>query len=167
MWVVNVYAPPMKMSPVRFLQTAVVLIGIGALALLLVEPHLEGRNLHATLFEIYFRDPFLAYVYVVSVFFFVGLSRVYLLLGYVGQGSTFSRQSLRAVRTLKHCAMLLAASIAMAMIYLFVVVRGEDDIAGGVAVSLVLLVGSAVVAAVASALEGTVRRLVAATAKTA
>jgi hypothetical protein len=157
----------MKMSPVRFLQAAVVLIGIGAFALLLVEPHLEGRNLHATLFEIYFKDPFLAYVYVVSAFFFVGLSRVYLLLGYVGQGSTFSPQSLKAVRTLKHCAMLLAASIAAAMTYLFVVIRGEDDIAGGVAVSLVLLVGSAVVAAVASALESAMQRVVGVTAKTA
>lgn len=39
----------------------VVLGGIGALAFMLWEPHLEGRNAHAGLFEIYFKDPFLAY----------------------------------------------------------------------------------------------------------
>ncbi len=49
----------------------VVFLGIGALGFLLWEPHLEGRNAHATTFEIYFHDPFLAYVYVGSIPFFV------------------------------------------------------------------------------------------------
>jgi hypothetical protein len=44
--------------PTIFLQAVIVLIGIGALALMLWEPHIEGRNAHATLFEIYFNDPF-------------------------------------------------------------------------------------------------------------
>jgi hypothetical protein len=39
--------------PTIFLQAVIVLIGIGALALMLWEPHIEGRNAHATLFEIY------------------------------------------------------------------------------------------------------------------
>lgn len=54
----------MKAQSVRletmFLQAVVVLIGIGALAFLLWEPHLKGRNANATTFEIYFNDPFLA-----------------------------------------------------------------------------------------------------------
>ena len=41
-----------------FLQVVIVLLGIGALALMLWEPHVEGRNARATLFEIYFKDPF-------------------------------------------------------------------------------------------------------------
>jgi hypothetical protein len=57
----------MKRSSALFLQAAIVLIGIGALAFLLWEPHIEGRNAHATTFEIYFKDPFLAYVYVGSI----------------------------------------------------------------------------------------------------
>ena len=54
----------MKRSSTIFLQVVIVLIGIGALALMLWEPHIEGRNAHATLFEIYFKDPFLAYAYI-------------------------------------------------------------------------------------------------------
>jgi hypothetical protein len=54
----------MKKSSTIFLQVVLVLIGMAALAFLLWEPHLEGRNVHATLFEIYFKDPFLAYAYV-------------------------------------------------------------------------------------------------------
>ena len=52
---------PMKKGPTIFLQVVIVLIGMGALGLMLWEPHIEGRNAHATLFEIYFKDPFLAY----------------------------------------------------------------------------------------------------------
>lgn len=48
-------------------------LGISTLALMLWEPHLEGRNVNATLFEIYFRDPFLAYAYTASIVFFVAL----------------------------------------------------------------------------------------------
>jgi hypothetical protein len=59
--------------PTIFLQAVIVLIGIGALALMLWEPHIEGRNAHATLFEIYFNDPFLAYAYLASIPFFVAL----------------------------------------------------------------------------------------------
>ena len=40
----------MKISSTRFLQIVIVLIGIGALALMLWEPHIEGRNAHAGLF---------------------------------------------------------------------------------------------------------------------
>jgi hypothetical protein len=50
-----------------FLQVVIVLIGIGVLAFMLWEPHVEGRNAHATVFEIYFHDPFLAYAYIGSI----------------------------------------------------------------------------------------------------
>jgi hypothetical protein len=50
-----------KRGATLFLRAVLVLIGIGALALLLWEPHIEGRNAHATLSAIYFKDPFLAY----------------------------------------------------------------------------------------------------------
>jgi hypothetical protein len=57
----------MKRSSTVFLQLVVVLIGIGALALMFWVPQTEGRNAQATLFEAYFRDPFLAHAYVASI----------------------------------------------------------------------------------------------------
>lgn len=51
--------------------------GFCALGFLLGEPLLEGRNAHANLFAVYFKDPFLAFVYLGSVPFFVGLHRAY------------------------------------------------------------------------------------------
>ena len=75
----------MKRSSTIFLQVVIVLIGIGALALMLWEPHIEGRNAHATNFEIYFRDPFLVLVYIGSIPFFVSLYQAFKVLGYAGQ----------------------------------------------------------------------------------
>ncbi len=74
----------MKRSSTIFLQVVIVLIAIGALALMLLEPHLEGRNAHATIFQIYVNDPFLAYAYTGSIAFFVALYQAFKLLGYVG-----------------------------------------------------------------------------------
>ena len=63
----------MKRGSILFLRAVLVLIAVGALALLLLEPQTEGRNAHATTYAIYFNDPFLAYVYVASIALFAAL----------------------------------------------------------------------------------------------
>jgi hypothetical protein len=91
--------------PTIFLQAVIVLIGIGALALMLWEPHIEGRNAHATLFEIYFKDPFLAYAYLASIPFFVALYQAFKVLGYIRQNKAFSQVTVKSLRTIKFCAL--------------------------------------------------------------
>jgi Protein of unknown function (DUF2975) len=147
----------MKRSPAIFLQAIIVLIGIGALTLMLWEPHLEGRNVHASLFHIYFNDPFLACAYMTSVPFFVALYQAFMLFGYIGRNKVFSLNSVRALRTIKYFAISLVAFLLAAEACFFTVVRGQDDIAGGVAISLFLILVSAVVAAAASVLETTLQ----------
>ena len=142
----------MKRSSTIFLQVVVVLIGIGALALLLWEPHIEGRNAHATLFEIYFNDPFLAWAYTASIAFFVALYQTCKLLGYIGQNKVFSQNSVRALRTIKYCANIIVGFIVAAEAYLFIV-RPGDDIAGGVFMGLLIIFVSGVVAIVAAMFE--------------
>ena len=71
---------------------------------MLWEPHVEGRNAHATTFEIYFKDPFLAFAYIASVPFFVGLYQAFKLLGYAGQNKIFTQEAVKALRTIKYCA---------------------------------------------------------------
>jgi hypothetical protein len=146
-------APSARRGSIIFLQLVIVFIGIGALALMLWEPHLEGRNAHATLYEIYFKDPFLAYAYLASIAFFVALFQAFTLLGYIGQNKVFSLDSVRALRTIKYCAMALVAMIGAAVAYLFIAVRGKDDIAGGVAMGVVMIFVSAVIATAAAVFE--------------
>lgn len=143
----------MKRSSTIFLQIVIVLIGIGALALMLWEPHLEGRNAHATLFEIYFKDPFLAYAYTASIAFFVALYQAFKLLGYIGANQVFSQRSVKALRTIKYCALTLIAFIVGAEAYFFIFQRGKEDIAGGVMIGLLMIFVSVVAATAAAVFE--------------
>jgi len=134
-----------------FLRAVVVILGIGALALLLWEPHLEGRNAHATLFEIYFKDPFLAYVYVASIPFFVGVYHAFKVLGNVGRDKEFSPSGVRSLRTIKHCAIALIGGVALAEV--FIMLDHSDDRAGGVFIGVVIIFASIVVATAMAVLE--------------
>ena len=151
----------MKKSSTIFLQVVIVLIGIGALALMLWEPHLEGRNAHATLFQIYFNDPFLAYAYIASIAFFIALNQAFKLLGYVGRSEVFSQHAVKALRTIKYCAMSLVGFLLAAEAYFFIVRRGKDDIAGGVMMGLFMIFVSVIVATVAAVFERTLQSAVA------
>ena len=150
----------MKRSSIIFLQMVIVLVGLVALALMLWEPHLEGRNAHATVFQVYFNDPFLAYVYLASIAFFTALYQAFRLLGYVGRNEVFSQRSVQALRTIKHCAMSLVVFIAGAEAFFFIVQRGKEDIAGGVMMGLLLMFVSAVIATAAAVFEKTLQSAV-------
>ncbi len=149
----------MKKASTIFLQTVLVLLGIGVLAFMLLEPRMEGRNAHATLTQVYFNDPFLVYAYTASIAFFVGLYQGFMLLGYIRQNKVFSVRAVKALRTIKCCAFALIGFILAPLAYLFIV-RPGDDIAGGVAVGLFLLFVSGVVAAAAAVSEKTLQSAV-------
>lgn len=150
----------MKRSSTIFLQIVIVLIGIGSLLLLLWEPHLEGRNVNATLFEIYFKDPFLAYIYIGSIAFFSALYQAFKLLGNIGRDEVFSLSSVMALRTIKYCALIIIGFILGAEAYIFIAIRGTDDTAGGVAMGMAILFVSAVVATTATVFEKTLQAAV-------
>lgn len=102
------------------------LIGIGVLALMLWEPHLEGRNAHATPFEIYFKDPFLAYVYVGSIPFFVALYRAFGLFRDVRQNGEFSQVTVNALRAIKQCGIVLMGFVAGGIVFIIMFGDKED-----------------------------------------
>src|SRR2546428_12573587 len=113
----------MKRSSTIFLQVVILLLGVGVLALLLWEPQVEGRNVNATLFEIYVKDPFLAYVYLAFVPFFVGLYQAFKTLAYARRNEIFSQRSVRALRIIKYCALTSAVFVVGAETYIFIFVR--------------------------------------------
>jgi len=141
----------LKKGPTIFLQVVIVLIGIGALALMLWEPHIEGRNAHATLFKIYFKDPFLAYAYLASTPFFVALYQGLKVLGYIGQDKAFSQATVKALRTIKFCALAIIGFVALGE--LFIMLGNSDDRAGGVFMGILITFGSAVIATAAVVFE--------------
>ena len=141
----------MNRSATIFLQVVIVLIGIGGLAILLLEPHVEGRNTHATLFQIYFNDPFLAYVYVASIPFFVALYQAFKVLGYAGQNQVFSPVAVKALRIIKYCAIAIIVFVAGAEI--FILLNGEEDKPAGVFIGILITFASIVIATATAMFE--------------
>lgn len=141
----------MKRSSTVFLQVVIVLIGIGALALMLWEPHVEGRNAHSTLFEIYFKDPFLAYAYIASIPFFIALYQAFKVLEYVRQDKIFSQATVKALRTIKYCAIAIIGFVAVSVI--FMIFADDDDRPAGVFMRILIAFPSIVVATAAAMFE--------------
>src|SRR3954465_11375955 len=118
----------MKRSSTIFLQIVIVLVGVGALALLLWEPQIEGVNAHATNFEIYFKDPFLALVYAGSIPFFIALYQAFKVLGYARQNKVFSAKAVKALRIIKYCALSIIGFVVVEEIVI-ILNHGDDDAA--------------------------------------
>jgi hypothetical protein len=150
----------MKKTSTVFLQIVILLIGIGILAALLWEPWLEGVNAHATSFtQIYFDDPFLAFVYTMTIPFFIGLYQAIRLLGLVGKNQVFSLAAVKAMRTIKYCALITASAIIAVDAYLMLHARlnpqlaATDDPAGAVALGLMATFASLIVATAAAVFQ--------------
>lgn len=141
----------MKRTSTVFLQIVVVLIGIGALALLLWEPHIEGVNAHATLFQVYL-DPFIALVYAGSIPFFVGVYQAFKVLGYAGKNRIFSPAAVKALRTIKFCAIAIIGFVVIEEVVIMLN-HGSDDAAGGVFMGVLITFGSIVIATAAAMFE--------------
>jgi hypothetical protein len=146
----------MKNLSTLFLQVIVVLVGLGALTFMLVEPHYEGRNINATVFQIYFNDPFLAYAYITSVAFFTGLYQVFKVLGYVGQDKTFSPATVKSLRILRRSALTGIGFVVVGMIYIRFFSE-SDDPAGGLFIGFLITFASLITAAVATTGERVVQ----------
>ncbi len=143
----------MKKSSTIFLQTIIVLIGIGILAAMLWEPQLEGANAHATNLEIYF-NPFILLVYLGSVPFFAALYQAFKVLGYVRQNNLFSLSAVKALRTIKYCLFITAWAIVSADIYIRIAAsRSHDDPAGALMLGMIATLICIILATLAALFE--------------
>jgi hypothetical protein len=142
----------MKRASILFLQAVILLIGIVALAVLLWFPLTEGRAANLDLFSIYF-DPFILYGYAASIAFFIALYKAFRLLGYIAQNKVFSLNSVKALKSIKYCAIVLAVLIVMAGIFIKLSHHKDDDPAGFLAMCIVTTFVTIVVATAAAIFE--------------
>ncbi len=141
----------MKKGSAIFLQVVIVLIGLGALAFMLGMPHREGQNATATVFEIYFKDPFLAYAYVASIAFFTALYQAFKVLGFAKRNKVFSPEAVKALRTIKYCALAIIGFVVVSVVFMF---HGDpEDRPPGVMMRLIVTFGSVIVATAAAVFE--------------
>lgn len=151
-----------KNSSTAFLQTILVVLGVGILLALIAMPQFEGRNANATIFEIYFNDLFLAYVYLGAIPFFVGLYQAFKILGFVAKNNTSSHATIKALRTIKYCAFITAGTIIAADAFLILSSRSNgEDAAGAVMLGFITTFASVVIGTAATVFERVVQNAVA------
>lgn len=149
----------MKRISTVFLQSVIVLIGIVALAILIWFPLTEGRAKDLDLFSVY-ADPFILFGYVVSIAFFVALYNAFRLLGSIGQNKVFSSNAVRALKSIKYCAIILGISIAAAGLYIRIFHSKDDDPAGFLVICFVMTFASLIVATAAAIFERIIQNAV-------
>ncbi len=133
-----------------FLQVVVVFIGIAALAMLIWLPLTEGRATNLDLFSIY-ADPLILYGYATSIAFFVALYKTFRLLGYIRHDKALSSNAVKALKSIKYCAIILSILIVIAGLYIRIFHDQEEDPAGFLAICIVVTlvsIGIAIAAAV-------------------
>jgi hypothetical protein len=141
----------MKRTSTLFLQVVIVLIALGALVLLLWEPHLEGVNANSTFFEVYL-DPFIVLVYLGSIPFFIALYQAIKVLGYAGKNKIFSQAAVKALRTIKYCALAIIGFVVLEEIVIMLN-HGNDDAAGAFMMGVFITFCSIVIATAAAMFE--------------
>jgi hypothetical protein len=152
----------MKQGSTLFLKAVISLIAIAALAVCILGlPPMVAREAAKTPKTAYLIYLFLAGAYIMSIPFFVGLSRAFKLLTYIDGNEAFSESSLRALRHLKFSAVAVGILLMAGIAALMVISRGKgEDITGIVAPGLLVTIASGVVATVAAVFQRQVRKAI-------
>jgi hypothetical protein len=141
----------MKRGSTIFLKAVIIIIGIVVFIVMIRFPLTEGRAVNLDLFSIY-ADPFIMYMYIASIPFFVALFQAFKLLEYIGENKVFSLSSVKALRAIKYCAIIISVLIVLAILYIRLFIKGDDP-AGPTAVGIVATFISVVIATVAAVFE--------------
>ncbi len=150
----------MNKVQILFLKAVTILIGIAAAAVLIRFPQTEGRAANLDLLSIYL-DPVIVYMYVASITFFIALYQAFKLLGFIERDEAFSLNSVKALRTIKYCAIAGVCFIVVGEVWILIANMaqgGKDDPAGAVAMGVFMTFASVVVASMADIFEKIVKK---------
>jgi hypothetical protein len=136
-----------------FLKIAVFLIGAPVLALcIFFLPWVakEGAEFFPKL--AFMQYPFLIGVSATAIAFFMALYQALRLLSYIDKNNAFSELSVKALKTIKYCAVIIS-SIYVLFLPLFYIIGEVDDAPGIIVLGLVIIFASAVIAVFAAVLQ--------------
>ena len=141
----------MKRGSTLFLKVVLCLIALGALTALLWFPQTEGRAANLDLISIY-KDPFIIYIYIGSIPFFVGLYQAFKLLNFIDANKAFSQGAVNTLKNMKHASLSLIGFIALAVFYIRFFAHGDDP-AGPTALGILASFAAAVIATAAAVFQ--------------
>jgi hypothetical protein len=146
----------MKRGSTLFLKIAVILIGLPILALCIYllpqlgieafEQAKKGADLAYVVFAI------LLVMYVSAIPFYMALYQALKLLSYIDKNQAFSELSVRALKTIKRCAIAISSLYVVGLPFVFIVAEW-DDAPGLVLIGMVVIGASTVIAVFAAVLQ--------------
>lgn len=140
-----------KRSSTLFLKVVILLIAIGVLAGILWFPQTEGRAANLDLISIY-TDPFIIYIYISSIPFFVGLYQALKLLNFIDANKAFSQGAVNTLKNMKFASLSLIGFILLALVYIRSTVAGDDP-AGPTTLGILASFAAAVIATAAAVFQ--------------
>lgn len=143
----------MKQGSTLFLKLSVILLGIPVLALcIFLVPEISNY-----MGKLYPEMPFLKYLvyiglYATAIPFYFALYQSFKLLTYIDKNNAFSQLSVKALKTIKNCAITISVFyvLDMPLFYLF---AEQDDAPGVIVVGMVMIFASMVIAVFAAVLQ--------------
>ena len=142
---------PIKSGSTLFLKAIILLIAIGVLAGMLWFPQTEGRAANLDLISIY-ADPFIIYIYLASITFFVGLYQAFKLLNFIDDGKAFSQGAVNTLKNMKFASLGLIGAIVAAEVYIRLFAHGDDP-AGPTMLGIIATFAIAVIATAAAVFQ--------------
>jgi hypothetical protein len=115
----------MKHGSTLYLKGIILLIAIVVFGGMIWFPQTEGRAANLDLLSIY-ADPFIIYLYIGSIPFFVGLYQAFTLLNLIDANKAFSQAAVNTFKNMKLASLSLIGFIALALFYIRFGAQGED-----------------------------------------
>lgn len=144
----------MKVKSTAFLRLVIGIIGLIVLSICLFGiPTVIGS------FQWGGYDPILLGLYIPAIPFFIALLQSNNLLNYIDNNQAFTKLCVTAFRNIKLCAVAISLLFTIAMPYIFYV-ADKDDAPGVVAIGLVIIFASLVIAVFATVLQKLIQNAV-------
>ncbi len=125
-----------------FLKLMVILLGVPVLAICIFAMPEITHDLAVEFIGIkYLQWPMLLGVYVMAFTFFVALYQTFRLLHYIDKNKAFSNLSVKALKNIKTCAIIISLLYVLAM-PLFYVVAEEEDAPGVILIGMCFILAS-------------------------
>jgi hypothetical protein len=141
----------MKRGSTLFLKLVLILMAMIVFIGLIWFPQTEGRAVNLDLISIY-SDPFVIYIYIASIPFFIGLYQAFKLLNLIDENKAFSQGAVNTLRNMKFASVSLIGFITLALVYIRFFTHGDDP-AGPTAIGIFASFAAAVIATAAGVFQ--------------
>ncbi|HRN70436.1 MAG TPA: DUF2975 domain-containing protein [Candidatus Woesebacteria bacterium] len=141
----------MKQSSTLFLKSVLIIIAIGIFTGLIWFPQTEGRAANLDLISIY-KDPFIIYIYIASIPFFVGLYQAFKLLNLIDANKAFSQGAINTLKNMKYASLSLIGFIILALFFIRFFAHGDDP-AGPTGLGIIVIFAVGIIGTAAAVFQ--------------